>query len=416
VISLESLMNINHRRSEQGQVLVIVAIGFIAMVAMVGLVIDGGFAWGKQRDTQNAADAIAKAGAGVLAENLAGVDPERTDADVKASVDAAVAANAVDLEGAYYVNFDGSMLNNGGAVTSSESAAAAVGDGVMPDGAAGVRAVARQDFETFVMRVIGIDTMTAINDATARAGFQSAACAASEGCIVLPVTIPINVLACDGTNQPAFVTTASGEKIFWTLGDETTDPVSIPLCQNSPGNVGWLDWSPTSGTPGCTGTGTAELACVIDNPVNPYMEWPGWYFITSTGNPNAAAVETEMRKYDGAKVMIPQFDITCSTTPSGPGLDGCPEEYVGGTGTNQWYHMAGMSTLQLCSPTVSGCSAAGFTHGTYINGNNKNPCDTGNGATACIAGKFTILSTSGEVAANPPPNLGTANVGVQLIK
>jgi hypothetical protein len=416
VTSLENTMTTNRRRDEQGQILVIVAIGFIAMIVMVGLVIDGGFAWGKQRDTQNAADAIAKAGAAVLAENLAGVDPQRTDLDVKASVDAAVAANAVDLEGAYYVNFDGSMLNNGGAATSSESAAAAVGDGVMPDGAAGVRAVARQDFETFVMRVIGIDSMTAINDATARAGYQSSVCEASAGCFILPVTIPINVLACDGSNQPAFQTTESGEKIFWTVGDDASEPVSIPLCQNSPGNVGWLDWSPTSGTPGCTGTGTAELACVIENPVNPYMQWPGWYFITATGNPNAAAVETEMRKYDGAAVMIPQFDITCSTTPSGPGIDGCPDEYVGGTGTNQWYHMAGMSTLRLCSPTVAGCSAAGFTHGTYINGNNKNPCDTGNGSTACLAGKFEILSVEGEVAANPPPNLGTANVGVQLIK
>jgi hypothetical protein len=123
-----------------------------------------------------------------------------------------------------------------------------------------------------------------------------------------------------------------------------------------------------------------------------------------------------MRKYDGAAVMIPQFDITCNTTPSGPGIDGCPDESVGGTGTNQWYHMAGMSTLRLCSPTIPGCSAAGFTHGTYLNGNNQNPCDTGNGATSCLAGKFEILSVEGEVAANPPPNLGTANVGVQLIK
>lgn len=409
-------MNPKHGRSEEGQILVIVAIGFLTIVAMVGLVIDGGFAWGKQRDTQNAADAIAKAGAAVLAENLAGVVPQRTDADVKASVDAAVAANAVDLQGAYYVNFDGSMLNNGGAVTANESAAAAVGDGVMPAGTAGVRAVARQDFDTFVMRVIGIDTMTAINDATARAGYQTSACEASAGCFVLPITIPINVLACDGSNQPAFETTETGEKIFWTIGDDASAPVSIPLCQNSPGNVGWLDWSPTTGTPGCSGTGTSELACVIENPVNPYMQWPGWYFITSTGNPNSASVEAEMRDYDGAAVQIPQFDITCSVTPSGPGIDGCPEEYVGGTGTNQWYHMAGMSTLRLCGPTVPGCSAAGFTHGTYINGNNQNPCDTGNGATACLAGKFEILSVEGEVGANPPPNLGTANVGVQLIK
>jgi hypothetical protein len=412
----ERTMTTSHPRSEKGQVLVIVAIGFIAMVAMVGLVIDGGFAWGKQRDTQNAADATAKAGAGLLAENLAGVEPQNSDADVKVVVDAAAAANNVDLEGAYYTNFNGDMLNTGGAVTTNDGAAAKVGDGFMPAGTAGIRAVARQEFETFLMRVVGFSTMTAVNDAVARAGYQASVCEASAGCGVLPITIPVNVLACDGTNQPAFETTEDGDKIFWITGGDADAPVSIPLCQNSPGNVGWLDWTPTSGTDGCTGTGTSELTCVITEPRNPYMQWPGWYFITSTGNPNAAAVETELRNYNGDAVMIPQFDITCNTTPSGPGVDGCPEENVGGTGTNQWYHLAGMSTLRLCGPTVPGCSAAGFDHGVYINGNNKNPCDTGNGSTACIAGKFEILSVEGEVSANPPPNMGTANVGVQLIR
>jgi hypothetical protein len=257
--------------------------------------------------------------------------------------------------------------------------------------------------------------MTALNDAVARTGWQTSSCSAEAGCFVLPLTIPVNVLACDGSNQPAFQVTEDNEKIFWSTATEAEAPVSIPLCQNGPGNVGWLDWTPTSGTPGCTGTGTAELACVIADPKNPYMEWPGWYKITSTGNPNSPSVETELRKYDGAAVKIPQFDITCNTTPSGPGIDGCPEANVGGTGAEQWYHLAGMSTLRLCSTTVPGCSAAGFDHGSYINGSNAIPCNTGNGATACIAGKFEILSGRGAVSANPPPNIGTANVGVQLI-
>jgi hypothetical protein len=406
----EKTVSTTHHRSEPGQILVIVAVGFIALVAMVGLVIDGGFAWGKQRDTQNAADAIAKAGAAVLAENLAGVD--RDDDDVKASVDAAVVANDVDLDGAYYTNFEGQMLTAGGAPTANDSAAAEVGLGPWPDGTAGVRAVASQEFDTFLMSVVGFETMTAVNDAVARAGWQNSVC---ENCGVLPITIPVNVLACDGTGQPAFETTATGDKIFWSLAEDADAPVSIPLCQNSPGNVGWLDWTPTSGTPGCTGTGTAELECMIIDPKNPYMQWPGWYKITSTGNVNSASIQTALRAYDGEPVMIPQFDITCSATPSGPGIDGCPAESVGGTGTNQWYHLAGMSTLRLCSPTVPGCAAAGFAHGAYISGNNQNPCDTGNGATACIAGKFEILSGEGDVSANPPPNVGTANVRIQLI-
>ena len=49
----------SRHRNERGQVLVIVAMGLVVMVAMVGLVIDGGFAWGQQRKTQNGADAMA---------------------------------------------------------------------------------------------------------------------------------------------------------------------------------------------------------------------------------------------------------------------------------------------------------------------------------------------------------------------
>ncbi|HEX7069347.1 MAG TPA: pilus assembly protein TadG-related protein, partial [Rhodothermales bacterium] len=62
---------------ERGQILVIVAAGMVILVALVGLVIDGGFAWGRQRDTQNAADAAALAGATVMAERLAGAEPIR---------------------------------------------------------------------------------------------------------------------------------------------------------------------------------------------------------------------------------------------------------------------------------------------------------------------------------------------------
>ena len=60
------------RADERGQILVIVAMGIVAMVAMVGLIIDGGNAWGQQRKTQNGADAMAQAGATVIAQKLAG--------------------------------------------------------------------------------------------------------------------------------------------------------------------------------------------------------------------------------------------------------------------------------------------------------------------------------------------------------
>src|SRR6188508_3090332 len=98
---------------ERGQVLVIVAAGLIAMVGMVGLVIDVGNAWGQQRDSQNASDSASEAGALLLAQNLPflAADPPQavpnTNSDVAAAVIAALDANGVDIEEAWYTNFTG---------------------------------------------------------------------------------------------------------------------------------------------------------------------------------------------------------------------------------------------------------------------------------------------------------------------
>jgi Flp pilus assembly protein TadG len=54
------------RRSPRGQVLVIFALALVAIVAGVGLVIDGGFAFAQRRSEQNAADLAALAGANAL--------------------------------------------------------------------------------------------------------------------------------------------------------------------------------------------------------------------------------------------------------------------------------------------------------------------------------------------------------------
>jgi hypothetical protein len=56
-----------------------------------------------------------------------------------------------------------------------------------------------------------------------------------------------------------------------------------------------------------------------------------------------------------------------------------------------------------------------FTQGAYISGSNA-ICDTGNGGTSCIAGRFVSVSYKGKVQAAPGPNPATASVSVQLIR
>ena len=89
----------SRHHDERGQILVIVAVGMVVIIAMVGIVIDGGYAWGKQRETQNGADSASEAGAAVLAWNLAytsrGLTAPKGDGDVLAAVNAAGQANDI---------------------------------------------------------------------------------------------------------------------------------------------------------------------------------------------------------------------------------------------------------------------------------------------------------------------------------
>lgn len=394
-------------RNERGQVLVIVAICLVVLVAMVGVVIDGGLAWGRQRDTQNAADAAAKAGAGVLAENVAGVSPARTDADIFVAMQDTATSNDLGEVIGYYTDVDGNLLTSAGGIAADTDAAAVVGDGVIPPGTYGVRADGIETFDTLLARVIGIPTFTVRAPATAVSGYLVATCPASAGCSVLPVTLPITILGCDGSNDPAYVVPSQQWQLetFYTL----------PLCKTGPGNVGWLDWNPNEQTEGCSGTGTAEIACIIEQPSNPALEWPMWYEIASTGNINSGQVEDAINdNYAGEVVLIPLFDVTCDAQPTGPGGEDCPAGHEGGHGQNQWYHLAGMASLRLCGPAIAECGSV--TKGAYIQGNNEVPCDTGNGATSCLAGLFEKIVEEGKVTANPPPSQALGVVGVQLIR
>ena len=235
-----------------GQVLVIVAVGMIVFIAMVGVVIDGGHAWGQQRNTQNGTDAAAEAGAIVLAQNLpftvAGQPAPNTDATVLAAVQAAADANDIDLEVAYYTDFDGDRVPGPVEVGT-------LGAVPPPSGARGVEATGTRDFETFLAGVMGFDEMTARTDATAISGIIAEAGAST----VLPVTFPVTITGCDGQNNA--VQHPGGDR--WELGEYYV----VPLCKGGPGNVGWLDWDPREpGEPDAcdgAGNGNAELRCAV---------------------------------------------------------------------------------------------------------------------------------------------------------
>ena len=94
--------------SPRGQVLIIVAAGMVALVAAVGLIIDGGHLWSRQRDTQNGTDAAAEAGAIALVQVLRGeIAAGAAGPIVCQAVEATAAENGIDVETAWYTDLAG---------------------------------------------------------------------------------------------------------------------------------------------------------------------------------------------------------------------------------------------------------------------------------------------------------------------
>lgn len=179
-----------HRRreSQRGQMVIIVALGLTVLVAMVGLVIDGGMAWSNRRQVQNAADAASLAGTRVLGLDLkwravnagnpsppAAPFPDADDA-VCDAINNALAYNTNDAQAiptidcytgsddAVYVGFDTTTSD-----PTDLTVMGRVGEGV-PTTAQGVRVRGTGLSDTFLMSVIGVDEVTLNADATALAG------------------------------------------------------------------------------------------------------------------------------------------------------------------------------------------------------------------------------------------------------
>lgn len=338
------------RPDARGQVLVIVAAGMVVLIGLVGLVIDGGYAWGQQRKTQNGADAAAKAGTIQIQQYYAG--GAQTDGDVGCAVKSAADDNTVDIDQAIYTNYLGDPLV-------PEVAVGACGaTGAVPGDAQGVRATATQTFGTFLAGVIGFSELTATANATAIVGTAPGICPADAGCGALPLTFPQTMSLCDSTEAQYVVREDQGagepghgvwepyELIPEGTGLDASNLAVIPLCDIDSGSVGWLDFDCGS-----------NLADEVGTPCNDYIPIPDWLH-SQTGNVNNA--EDEMRTHTGdvagsaanegvtdpqpedKVLMLPVHVNTCDVDPGEQ--DWCPpspgpDDQWQGEGDNLYYYV-----------------------------------------------------------------------------
>ncbi len=371
------------RASSEGQVLVIVAAAMFVLIAMVGLIIDGGHALGQQRRAQNAADGIAMAGTAVIQEFLSDAGSTLDGGDVGCAIETAAAAHGIGLQTAEYTDYDGNPM---GAVPACGSSAA------IPAGGQGVTDTTSHDFDTFLMRVVGFATVTTTADATAVVGTPAGICPAVDGCGVLPVTFPQTVDTCDGTNNRIV-----GEAEWRILAeDEVRDSSNlaiVPLCKKAPGAVGWLDF------------GCGNLDAHITNPCNQYISIPAW-LDTSPGNPNCC--ESQLNAYAGSSpgvaetadqvLYVPIHDNTCGTKPA-DNDPVCPDGNWTGGGSGLHYHIPYWVGFKL---------DGAFTQGSDVECNQLpgGPPSGGNGATSCLKGWFVSKVTAPGAVVTGPINQG----------
>lgn len=399
------------RWGERGQAIVIIAGGLVAMIAMVGLVIDGGNAFAQQRSTQNGMDAASEAGAVELARRMMGIPPVGGDVTwdqrVLAAVTGTATSNGLTSTGTpQYTDYLGAPLGD-------------VGIGVIPPDTQGVHAGGSRNFSTFFVGALGITNFTASAEATAVTGFAEDSGYGS----VIPLTFPLILTQCDtggGSNRlfHPYGNPPAGE---WPTGPNNL--VAMPLCSNGPGNVGWIDWTPPYG-------GASEIADSIRNPNNPPITTPHWYQVTETGG--ITSLDNDMDTWEGKDILFPIYDAhaddpstpsvdesflgTCNSTPTGTQtlLGDCPSGQQGLSGGKGWYLFVTLGKFHLVH--------------SYIQGNHDTECNDptlaspasspGGNIKNCLIGYFKdrVIASNLTVGAGTTAPSSLTPFAVQLIR
>jgi hypothetical protein len=400
------------REAARGQILVIAALALVAIVGMVGLVIDGGALFAQQRIAQNGADGAATAGTVVIAQYMGGATG-RTNQNVYDAVNNSAIANKLAGWTGEYTNDFGTPI--GIPLTP--------GGGAIPAGAEGVRAIGTRTVSTTFSRIFGFDQIPATAEATVVAGPLSAQCVADDnGCSILPVTFPVQVSECDTSGNlvqgnwigapPPGATPGAG---YWPLvgaeslptpanpSGDTTKMAILPFCKSSSlgsGAFGKLDLVPGM-----------NFAQEIVGPINVTINLPDW-FQTQAGN--ISSVDAELSAYIHKPILIPLNNGACRVNPGvgavcPPGMEG-----VDTVGNNTWYYVHTLAVFYIDDVLVQGAE------GDDCNNPPGTPLvpttDTGTGFLGCIKGWFVNYVTAGPII--PGQNIipGTVAIGIQLIK
>ena len=286
-------------------------------------------------------------------------------------------ANTLDSHGGYYTDWKGHLLTAGGTSAPNISAAAKVGDGLIPPLAQGVQAGGTDSFGTTFGRVIGFDQFAASAEATAVAGPLT-------GGALMPIIFPVNIVDCD-TNGDL----GSGRDNFWKISEPGNPPVGqeyiVPMCKTGGGSFMVLDLD------GVSNNCDAEVA---NPPKITFAKFPATV-ASDNGNNCAKPMVDEVNKRHGEIVLIPICDDACVTS----------------NGSAAEYHITKVAAFWLDYMADQDAS----THNPDCQGNGTTlKTIAGNGSSSCLVGYFIRYITTGSVGEGPIT--GASAAGVQLIR
>ncbi len=302
------------RERQAGQTLVLFVLVFTVLALMIGVVIDGGYGMAQRRQSQNASDFAALAGARIVAEWLDGNTVDGTDRNVQDAIDHAIATNGGEpidygANPPLYIDAHGNTVGT-------------VGSGKIPQGTFAVRVTSSRAWKPFFLGLIpGVTDWMASAAATARAGWAMNPPAGG----VFPAGISEQFF--DGR------TPCSG-----ALGSSSAcEPVHLtPDTNPAPGAFGWLKFGCPGYGLGQDSNGCGDNAQFLNAEIGPPSISYGC--CTRVGLPGSAdkignlpgnKAEADCSGWLGKTVTIAVWDIAASE------------------GENAFYHIVGFAGFQI---------------------------------------------------------------------
>jgi len=300
--------------NERGQSIVIIALGLVSLLAIAGLVFDGGTAYAERRRMQNSADSGALAGARQLA--LSGTNCNVFDA----VNNYALTLNGTAQYGSQSTAFQAYYILQGNTLGSAIAC-----DGGNPSGSAiGVQVMSNTSYPTFFMQLVGQSTASV-----------AASASSAFGSIQSPPQNNLQPLArkCDQPSLSACGFQYGQSYDIWQGG--------------GPGNFGWLSWNGANNAPYVEQQLTPGNVVDYVDPVGSCAQIAiGCWVQGEPGVKNSSGIRSQLDGWissglSGTPMIIPIYDTSS------------------GNGSNVNYHIVGFAAFILEGYSLPGKTVTG---------------------------------------------------------